>query len=228
MGIVDLVIFDIAGTTAKDDGLVVRAFQEAMIAEGLERSSNQLKSMTDYVNETMGQRKIDVFRTLCHGNQTQAERAHGRFILNYNELVEQGELKEIPGTNDLFRSLRKMGVGIALTSGFPRRIVDSIISTLQWRGDIDLSVASDEVESGRPAPDLNLRAISHFSILRQKQILPKNVMIVGDTESDMKAGLAAHTKFIVGVTTGLRTRDELLANGATHVFDSAREILTLL
>ena len=63
---------------------------------------------------------------------------------------------------------------------------------------------------------------------RQKQILPKNVMIVGDTESDMKAGLAAHTKFIVGVTTGLRTRDELLANGATHVFDSAREILTLL
>ena len=100
MGIVDLVIFDIAGTTAQDDGLVVRAFQEAMIAEGLERSSNQLKSMTDYVNETMGQRKIDVFRTLCHGNQTQAERAHGRFILNYNELVEQGELKEIPGTND--------------------------------------------------------------------------------------------------------------------------------
>ena len=55
MGLVDLVVFDIAGTTAQDDGLVVRAFQEAIIAEGLQRSSNQLESMTDYVNETMGQ-----------------------------------------------------------------------------------------------------------------------------------------------------------------------------
>ena len=91
-----------------------------------------------------------------------------------------------------------------------------------------LSVASDEVENGRPAPDLNLRAISRYSILRQKEVMPKNVMIVGDTESDMKAGQAAHAQFIVGVTTGLRTRDELLANGATHVFVSVREILTLL
>ena len=133
MAAIELVIFDIAGTTAQDDGLVVKAFQEAMIQEGVLRDSEELERMTNYVNETMGQRKIDVFRTLCNGNQTRAERAHGRFILKYIEMVADGELVEISGVNQLFRELRRRGIGVALTSGFPRRIVDSIINALNWQ-----------------------------------------------------------------------------------------------
>jgi phosphonatase-like hydrolase len=227
MAAIELVIFDIAGTTAQDDGLVVKAFQEAMIHEGVLRDSEQLELMTNYVNTTMGQRKIDVFRTLCDGNQTQAERAHDRFILKYLEMVNEGELVEIPGVNHLFRDLRGKGIGVALTSGFPRRIVDSIINALNWRGEIDLSVASDEVDNGRPAPDLILRSITRYETLRQKTISSDSIIVVGDTESDMKAAYAARAKFIVGVTSGAHTQDELLANGATHVFKSAPEIVTL-
>ena len=56
MGDIKLVVFDVAGTTAKDDGLVVKAFREAMIQQGVERDSDELAKMVDYVEETMGQR----------------------------------------------------------------------------------------------------------------------------------------------------------------------------
>ena len=68
MEAIELAVFDVAGTTAKDDGLVVEAFVIAAVAMGVERGTPQLSSMIDYVQATMGQRKIDVFLHLFDQN----------------------------------------------------------------------------------------------------------------------------------------------------------------
>ena len=132
-----LAIFDVAGTTAQDGGLVVEAFQSAMESMGVARASADMDRMTDYVNATMGERKIDVFMHLCDGDRTRANTAHDRFVESYIALVKAGRLEEFSGISKLFRDLRGDGIAVAITTGFPRDILDNIIDGLKWEPLID-------------------------------------------------------------------------------------------
>ena len=228
MALTKLVIFDVAGTTAKDDGLVVKAFQNAIKSLGVLPDSDEFASMTKYVNETMGQRKIDVFTHLFAGDDVKAEQAHDRFVSEYLELVANGELEEFEGISNFFRTLRSKGVGVAITTGFPREILDLILEKLGWIDLVDVSVAASEVEQGRPAPDMILKSIELFTRETGSDVSTDEVIVVGDTESDMESGVRAATSTVVGVTSGSRTRESLEAAGATHVFAFATKVIGLI
>ncbi len=226
MAEIKLVVLDVAGTTAQDDGLVVEAFQIAM--EPTNPSDSELNEMTEYVLATMGQRKIDVFTHLCKGDAQAAFAAHERFVTSYTDLVAEGLLKEFDGVTDFFRELRNRGIGIGITTGFPREILDPIIFELGWSDLIDTSVAASEVNAGRPAPDMIFRTIELYNKVKGLEIKVEEVAVAGDTESDMKAGYSAGAPIILGVTSGAHTAEELRASGATEVSPTVLTLLTLV
>src|SRR5204863_826165 len=88
---------------------------------------------------------------------------------------------------------------------------------------LDATVASDEVEHGRPHADLVIRAMSLTGVTE-----PKKVAKVGDTPSDLQEGHAAGCGLVVGVTNGTHTREELLAHFHTHLISSLRELPALV
>lgn len=223
-----MAIFDVAGTTAKDDGLVVRAFQSAVASMGIEPGSDRFNQMTEYVIATMGVRKIDVFLHLFDGNSILAEEAHEKFVEGYLSLIATGEFEEFPGVSALFRQLRETGVGIGITTGFPREILDLIISNLGWSELIDTSVAASEVEAGRPAPDMIFRSIELFNVQSGAHISPAEVAVIGDTESDMQSGVSAGATFVIGVTSGAHDIDQLKSHGATHVLSGSTSIFEVI
>jgi phosphonatase-like hydrolase len=228
MAKIKLVVFDVAGTTATDDGLVVKAFAEAMIEQGAVRGSAELAENIAYVEETMGQRKMDVFMHITGGNASEAEALHINFIEQYNALVANGELSEFEGISELFAALRADNVGVAITTGFPRQLLNAILKNLNWRDRIDVSVASDEVKFGRPSPDMIFRSVDVYANLSDQDIEPEEIAVVGDTESDMKSGVTAGAKYIIGVTSGAHSESQLKSAGATHVLDSATQLLTVI
>ncbi len=228
MALTKLAIFDVAGTTAKDDDLVVRAFQKAVIGMGVEPDSADLAEKTDYVNATMGQRKIDVFLHLFDGDLDLANQAHDKFVAAYIELVSAGELEEFEGISDFFRELRNRGIGIAITTGFPREILDRILTNLNWLPLIDVSVASSEVDEGRPAPDMIFRSIELFNVTTGANVSSEEIVVVGDTQADMQSGVRAGAPLVVGVTSGAHSATELAAAGATTVLIGSTELLSLL
>lgn len=69
---------------------------------------------------------------------------------------------------------------------------------------IQVSVTSDEVAQGRPAPDMILRTMKLTGIADAKQVVK-----VGDTPSDLQAGTAAGCGLTLGVTNGMHTADQL-------------------
>jgi len=221
-----LAVFDVAGTTAHDDGLVVEAFQSAMISLGVGADTPELEKMTEYVNATMGERKIDVFTHLCEGDAERANLAHDAFIESYISLVNAGKLREFDGITALFDHLRSQGTAVAITTGFPRAILANIITALHWEQHIDFSVAASEVERGRPAPDMILESISLYDQKFSTQLTGADIAVIGDTESDIKSGLAAQALIIAGVKTGAHTEAQLLAAGATHVLERATDLTT--
>lgn len=223
----ELAIFDVAGTTAKDDGLVVKAFETAARSMGVEEGSPEMEGMISYVVETMGQRKMDVFLHLFRGDQEKASVAHDRFIESYSQLIFDGHLEEFEGVSELFVNLSDRGIGVAITSGFPREILDNIVEALDWEDIIDLSVAADEVAAGRPAPDMIFKSIAIYNEVFGTKLAPEQIAVIGDTQSDMQSGVAAGAKFIVGVATGAHSPNLLFEAGATHVLESATELLSL-
>ena len=222
-----MAIFDVAGTTVHDGGLVVQAFQSAMVSMGLTLGSPEIDQMVSYVNATMGERKIDVFMHLFNGDSLKANSAHDFFVESYIGLVKAGKLQEFDGVTKLFDLLRKNGMAVGITTGFPRDILDSVIEGLKWAPHIDFSVAASEVIEGRPAPDMVFRCIDLYNKQFPQQISAKDIAVIGDTESDMRAGVTSGAQIIAGVSTGAHNAEQLLRAGATHILIGAVQLLNI-
>lgn len=219
---IELVVFDMAGTTVRDDGLVERAFVLAAQRSGIAPTEATLEEALDYVRETMGQSKIDVFRELAD-SESEALAANAAFEAAYSELIARVGVSAIDGAEDLFQELRDAGVKIALTSGFSRATQDALIESLGWKDLIDLSLAPSETERGRPHPDLPLTAL-----LRARASSVASMVVVGDTASDMLSGVSAGAGLVVGVRTGAHDSEALETAGADVVIDSVAHLAELL
>ncbi|MDJ0350326.1 phosphonatase-like hydrolase [Cryobacterium sp. PH29-G1] len=219
---VELVVFDMAGTTVSDDGLVERAFVLAAERSGLADTAAELADAVAFVRETMGQSKLDVFRELTDSEEA-AVAATAAFESAYAELIGQVGVTAIAGAADLFQELHDAGVKVALVTGFSRATQDTLIDALGWSDLIDVSLCPAEAGRGRPYPDLPLSAL-----LRTGASSVTAMVVVGDTASDMLSGTSAGAGLVVGVLTGTHDSDRLEEAGADVVIASVADLAELL
>lgn len=224
---IKLVVFDMAGTTVEDNQNVAEALQAAL------REFNYETSL-DNINMVMGYAKPVAIRQLLEhyaGSVVAADdelvnRIHECFvekIITYYRETEGIRGKE--GAEKVFRKLRNMGIKVALDTGFSRQIADTIFARLGWEPNVhfDLSVTSDEVDNGRPYPDMIFRAMELLDIDSIDAVAK-----VGDTHSDLQEGNAAGCRYVIGITTGAYTREELSKEPHTHLIEKLEEILDIV
>lgn len=211
-----LAIFDLAGTTIADDGLVIAAFLDAI--SDIESDEKVVQNYVQTIKDTMGERKIDVFRRLFK-DESIAQKAHERFVQSYLKRVQRGEIIPIEGVEALFANLKSRKIQIALNTGFNREILDAIISSLEWQVSVDFSIASSEVEMGRPAPDMINNLVAQFNSEISEVITPANAIVFGDTVADILAAKAAGVSKVIAIYSGAHSRDELWKAGADDVID---------
>lgn len=213
-----MVVFDMAGTTVKDENEVERCFIEAAESTGLGYSVNEIISM-------MGWPKRLVFEILWKQNLPGAsdEEVQNKIEISYarfKEVLEKHYLTQpvlpVDSILNLFTFLKSKKIKIVLTTGFYRDVTDIILKRLFWdkgldenyigNGStiIDLSISGDQVKNGRPSPEMIQRAMRIFGIDN-----PKKVIKIGDTPLDLQAGKNANCLFSLGVTNGTHTREQL-------------------
>ncbi len=222
---IELVVFDMAGTTVRDDDAVHHSLRHALATAGVVASR-------DEVNAVMGMPKPLAIRLLLEqkrGVGSTAQEVDGifqaflRHMVNYYEF-DPG-VREIPGATQVFHQLKEQGINVALDTGFSRAILDTILKRLHWDmpGLLDATVASDEVKRGRPEPDLIVEAMRRTGVARTDKVAK-----VGDTPSDLQEGRAAGCRFVIGVTYGSHTRAQLAAHPHTHLIDRLEQVLELV
>jgi len=219
---VELVVLDMAGTTVRDDGVVERAFQRANERTGVADRMPWDEAL-QYVRDTMGQSKIDVFTHLAGGDRARAEEATSAFERAYAELITEDGVQPIPGARELLEDLRDAGVSVVLTTGFAPVTRDAILDGLGWRDLVDEALSPVDVGRGRPAPDLVLGA----ALVAQVSGVDA-IVVAGDTASDVASGLSAGAGLVVGVLTGAHDRAALEAAGAHAVIDDITGLRALL
>lgn len=222
MADIKLVVFDMAGTTVKDEHEVETCFYEAAVQSGLPGDRARIKAMQGYP-------KLEVVRILwaeCIGAdhpayEEKVQQTYARFRTILENHYLENPVYPTEGTLELFGWLRSKGIKIALTTGFYRKVTNIILQKLGWdkglneayqggeNAIIDLSLTPDETERGRPHPDMILKAME---ILRISN--PQEVINIGDTPADLQAGKAARCLRALAVTNGTHER------AALEVFDN--------
>jgi phosphonatase-like hydrolase len=221
---IDLVVFDLAGTTVNDEDGVNRAVREALSAVGVVVSR-------DSVNAVMGIPKPVALRYLLEeaGREDlliQLSEIHAEFVARMIRFYQSDpSVHEIAGTTDVFRRLQGAGIKVALDTGFTRDIVDVILPRLGWTDSrlVNFTVTSDEVSRGRPHPELIERAMAALGVTD-----PARVAKIGDTPADLEEGMRAECGLVVGVTRGSHSEEQLRACHHTHLIGTVAELPALL
>lgn len=232
---IQLVVFDMAGTTVQDSQNIHQALHRALAHFGV-------TTTLDEINPLMGYPKPIAIKTLLESKlgsdpiltdeyiddlrPGKADRIHTLFVELMVQFYETDpSVAEKPGASNVFEKLHQQGIQVALDTGFDRLITNTILNRLGWiiGQTIDVSVSSDEVKRGRPYPDMIFRAMELTGVTD-----PTTVMKVGDTASDVQQGKAAGCGYVVGVTTGAFAETDLARENPTHLIQNLEEILGIL
>jgi phosphonatase-like hydrolase len=223
MGPIQLVVFDMAGTTIEDDGAVLKCLVETA-------RLHDLPGTPDELNALMGMNKREVFALLASRSHptdpAQAERLADTALATFigqMKAAYEAHLAPIPGTEETFAFLRARGIKIATDTGFDATIGGLIMERLNWPGRlIDLAVFSSDVSRGRPAPYMIFRAMERLGILDVRQ-----VMKIGDSPADLEEGTNAGCSEVIGVLSGAHTAATLGPCPHTRLLQSVADLPTL-
>jgi phosphonatase-like hydrolase len=225
---IELVVFDMAGTTVYDGDAVNASFRATLATWGIEADPA-------FVNTVMGLPKPEAIRFLLerHGEQRsgiptpeQIDAIHEDFTKRMCDYyATDPAVREIPGAAAVFATLRRAGIKVALNTGFFRPIADVLLARLGWRSPdvIDADVTSDAVRRGRPHPDMIQHLMARLGIQDARRVAK-----VGDTKVDLEEGTNAGCALVIGVTTGSFTREQLEACPHTHILESVVEVPALV
>ncbi len=233
---IELVVFDMAGTTVTDQHEVERCFAEAANQTGLMATPERILAMQGlakrYVFETLWKEQLGDSHADVDKN---ADVSYSAFREILERHYRTNGATPTQGCLETFGYLREQGIPIALTTGFYRIVTDIILDKLGWLDGlndqhlgspgsiIQLSIASDDVARGRPHPDMIERAMQQFGVTN-----PKAVVNVGDTPSDLLSGRAAGVGLNLGVTNGTHSVDQLNAYPHDQLLGSLAELISVI
>jgi phosphonatase-like hydrolase len=225
---IELVVFDLAGTTVYDGDAVNSSFRATLAVWGIEADPAA-------VNAVMGLPKPEAIRILLQqfgpprgvtASPENIDAIHADFTQRMRHYYATGPaVREVPGATATFAALRQAGIKVALNTGFFRPITEVLLTRLGWQcpAVIDADVTSDEVPRGRPYPDMIRHLMARLGIPDARRVAK-----VGDTKADLEEGANAGCGLVIGVTTGSFSREQLQACPHSHILSSVAELPALL
>ena len=108
-----------------------------------------------------------------------------------DEHVERYGMPVKPGAVELLRELRRYGVMIILASSSPVCSIEENLAVANMRSFFDLIVSGEEVEHGKPAPDIFLLAAERGGVA------PEECLVFEDSNNGALAGCAAGMRTVM-------------------------------
>ncbi|MCD8082942.1 MAG: HAD family hydrolase [Clostridiales bacterium] len=140
-----------------------------------------------------------------------------KLYMNFFSQHSMDGVKPYDGIPELLSELKRRGIRITVFSNKPDAQAVSNIETVFGRGYFDLIAGEKEGVPRKPDPAGVFRILD---VLGEK---PEQGLYFGDTNTDMKTGLAAGLT-TVGVCWGFRDREELESFHPQYVIDRPAEV----
>lgn len=151
------------------------------------------------------------------------------------EELEKNDLHLTIGTNEALAHLKSNGIKVAITTELDRWLADIVLEKLGWleglNNDyvgnedsiIQLSVCSEDVEKGRPAPDMIAYAMDMFEIEDSGVVIN-----IGDTTMDLRSARKAACGLNLAVSNGAHSEETLEAKENHGILESLVDLPAFL
>jgi phosphonatase-like hydrolase len=222
---IELVVFDMAGTTVDEDNVVYKTVQKVINDEGY---NIRLEDVLKYgAGKEKHQAITDVLKEctpLINVSQV-ADIAFSKFKVILKNAYDTLEIKTFEGTEQLFKDLRNNHIKVVLNTGYDSMTANLLLEKLGWivGETIDALVTADDVENGRPEGDMIFFAMKNTGVID-----PEKVMKVGDSAIDIEEGKNANCGITVGVLTGAQNRAQIQEANPTYMIESLNELRVIL
>lgn len=218
---IKLCVFDLAGTIVQDNNAVQKVFIKAF-------KDHDLKVDPHQVNAMMGYEKKYAITKLFEstGSPWSAKKMIPAIHKSFNEGMIKYYLdhaKPMVYANTALKKIKAQDIKIAVNTGFGKRILLTIIDSLQWQDLIDASISSDQVSEGRPQPFM-IEALKK----KTKVMSSKQVAKVGDTPSDLMEGHHADCALNIGIYSKNFPLEEMKKYPHTHLVPTLKEATMII
>jgi phosphonatase-like hydrolase len=219
---VTMVCADLFGTMVADEGMVERAFSEAIGTQGIVPGTGAYARCMVQVHQARGEPDIDIFRKMFPGNEAGAQVTNLTFQRSFAAAIDRIGLSAMPGAEAAIDKLTGAGVRVCLITGIGRGLLGRMLDTLGWWDRVDLAICPDDVARGCPWPDPVLTAVLRLGIADVRQ-----VAVAGGTESAILSGCRSGAGIVAGVP-GTHSAAKLRRAGATHLIGSIADLPDLI
>ncbi|MFC2140541.1 HAD family hydrolase [Candidatus Auribacterota bacterium] len=126
-------------------------------------------------------------------------------------------IRPLTGVTELILRIKQNEGIVAIATSDKTQRAQLAMEFIGLADQVDLIVGSDLVNEGKPAPEtLNL-------IQDKLKISPEKSVMIGDAETDIEMGQIAGYKANIGISTGLKSQEELSAY-TPYVVEDASQI----
>jgi len=221
---IEMVVFDMAGTTVDEDNLVYKTLQRAINERGLNLNLQEVLLIA------AGHEKLQAIKNILkvHANNNDdvlADTIYQRFAIMLEEAYRTMEVLPQKNTLELFDALHKKNILVVLNTGYNAETAKLLVSKLGWKEgvDYDALITATDVASSRPAPDMIFLAMKRFNIESALEVIK-----VGDSIIDIEEGKNAGCAMSIGITTGAHTYEQLQSAQPDFIVDDLLELLPLI
>ncbi|MCS7468434.1 phosphonatase-like hydrolase [Stieleria sp. ICT_E10.1] len=221
---IELVVFDMAGTTVDEDNVVYKTVRAAINAAGYQFTQDQVQATGAGKEKSQAIRDVLALDGNAHGEE-EITAIFADFKTRLQNAYDELDVKEQPGASELFRQLRGRGVRVVLNTGYDRDTALKLIRKIGWSAgeDFDGLVTASDVSRGRPHGDMIIKAMKDLAIQSAGKVAK-----VGDSQIDIHEGQDAGCTMCIGITTGAQSRELLAQAKPTHIIDRLLDLLPLI
>jgi phosphoglycolate phosphatase len=207
-------VFDLDGTILDTLGDLAAAMNHALRANGLPEQS------IEHTRESIGSGiRLLVERSVPAGCDPELADAVLGDFRSYYASHARVLTRPYPGVAEAVAALKREGVACGVVSNKIDEVVKELVEAY-FPGAFAASVGERPGVPRKPAPDSTLAVLEELGVPAS----PERAVYIGDSEVDVATAQAAGLPCIC-VTWGFRSRDELLAAGATTLVDSPEELV---
>ena len=207
------VIFDLDGTLADTEPLVIGCMLETINAHGHPVDQELLLK---YIGPPLPV----MLHNMLGLNAEQAQPIYMDYLRRY-EHTYMPRTRPLPGAEALLDALCEADVPMAVVTNKREDAGRKTVELLGWTDRFETIIGADTASDPKPHPAPLMHALD---TLKGE---PETSAMVGDTESDMGAGKNANFAGVIGIV-GVRDDDYLRRYGATHTAEDLAAVQGLL
>jgi beta-phosphoglucomutase family hydrolase len=184
--IIKAMIFDMDGVISDTQGIHAKTESELLKSYGIAMHADEITRRYAGVGDE------EMFREIFSRAQKEIPEIKRLVETKWrimDELV-RGNVKEIPGTREFIERLENLGLPLAVGSASRLAFMELVLAELGLRNRFCVIASAEEVEKGKPEPDLFLLVANRLSVE------PENCVVIEDAVSGMIAAKRAKMQCI--------------------------------